>query len=119
MRRSPTFAETRLWKALRKLEIEGSHFRRQVPFGPYIVDFVCHSGRLVIEVDGGVHDLASVAARDLEREKWLQGRGYSVFRVRNEDVVQDLDLVVLAITHQLGACTPTPGPSPQGGGELA
>jgi very-short-patch-repair endonuclease len=116
LRKSPSFAETKLWKALRKLEIEGSHFRRQAPFRPYIVDFVCHAGRLVIEVDGGVHDLAQVAARDLEREKWLQDRGYSVFRVRNEDVVGDLDIVVLAIRHQLGANTPTPNPSPQGGG---
>jgi very-short-patch-repair endonuclease len=117
MRRGLTYAEKLLWQDLRKLEIDGSHFRRQAPFGSYIVDFVCHAARLVIEVDGAVHDLPDVAARDLEREQWLKGRGYSVFRVRNEDVVSDLDLVMIAIIHQLRSRTPTPDPSPQGGGE--
>ena len=117
LRRGLSFAEKQLWKELRKLELSGSHFRRQAPMGRYIVDFVCHWARLVVEVDGGVHDLPEVAARDLEREQWLKARGYSVFRVRNEDVVRDLNLVMIAIIHQLRAGTPTPDPSPQGGGE--
>lgn len=116
MRRKPTFAEQKLWKALRTIEIAGSHFRRQAPFGPYIVDFVCHGGRMIIEVDGGVHDLEAVAARDAEREQWLRARGYAVLRLRNEDVVRDVDEVVRRIVGLLGARTPTPNPSPQGGG---
>jgi very-short-patch-repair endonuclease len=117
MRRNPTYSETLLWKELRKLKLDGSHFRRQVSMGSYIVDFVCHGARLIVEVDGAVHDLPEVAARDLEREKWLNGRGYSVFRVRNEGLSEDLHLVVQAILNELRSRTPTPGPSPQGGGE--
>lgn len=111
-----TFTEKKLWKALRKLELSGSHFRRQAPMGSYIVDFVCHAGRLIVEVDGGIHDLDAVALRDQEREEWLRGRGYAVLRVRNEDVARDVEAVVRLITGRLGAGAPTPNPSPQGGG---
>ena len=117
MRRSPTYSEALLWKELRKLKLDGSHFRRQAPMGAYIVDFVCHGARLVVEVDGAVHDLPELAARDLEREDWLNGRGYSVFRVRNEGLSEDLHLVVQAIMYELRSRTPTPDPSPHGGGE--
>jgi len=55
MRGDLTYPEQLLWRELRKLEIDGSHFRRQAAFGNYIVDFVCHGARLVIEVDGAVH----------------------------------------------------------------
>src|SRR6185437_4694700 len=113
MRREPTYAEKRLWKALRTIDL---HFRRQAPFGPYIVDFVCHEHRLIVELDGGIHDLAEVAARDVEREAWLTGRGYRVMRFRNEELPDD---VLYAILVSLGAVTPTPNPSPQGGGEFA
>jgi len=115
LRREPTRAEQHLWKALRK--IEEAHFRRQAPFGPYVVDFVCHRSRLVIEVDGAVHELEEVQAKDTERTAWLEGRGYSVLRFSNEQTLFDRASVVEAIVSRLGADTPTPGPSPQGGGE--
>jgi very-short-patch-repair endonuclease len=118
MRKDLSFAEAKLWKALRRLKGEGARFRKQAPFGNYIVDFVCHQARLIIEVDGGIHALAHVASRDMEREDWLKARGYVVLRVNNDEVVQSLDAVVQRITGHLGACTPTPGPSPQGGGEF-
>jgi len=111
MRRAPTFSEKRLWTALRRTDL---HFRRQAPFGSYIVDFVCHEHRLIVELDGGIHDLPEVAAGDAEREAWLTGRGYRVMRFRNEELPDD---VVYAILVSLGAVTPTPNPSPQGGGE--
>jgi very-short-patch-repair endonuclease len=110
MRRSPTYAEARLWKALRRTDL---HFRRQAPFGPYVVDFVCHRYRVIVELDGEVHDLPHVAKRDAEREAWLTGRGYRVMRFRNDDLPDD---VVYAILTEVGAITPTPDPSPQGGG---
>jgi very-short-patch-repair endonuclease len=118
LRKDLTYAEAKLWKALRTLKDDGVHFRKQAPFGNYIVDFVCHSARLIVEVDGGIHSLDHVALRDIERDKWLKGRGYQVLRVGNEEVVQDFAAVFGRIIGQLGACTPTPGPSPQGGGEL-
>lgn len=55
LRRTGTEAERRLWYRLRAGQIGGVKFRRQHPIGPYIVDFVCSSRRLVIEVDGGLH----------------------------------------------------------------
>ncbi|MBI1196928.1 MAG: DUF559 domain-containing protein [Phenylobacterium sp.] len=111
MRRAPTFAEKQLWKVLRGTEL---HFRRQVPLGPYIVDFASHSARLIVELDGGVHRLSEVAARDADREAWLTGRGYSVMRFRNTERPED---IVRTILDRLSAGAPTPNPSPQGGGE--
>jgi very-short-patch-repair endonuclease len=111
MRREPTYAEKQLWKLLRQTDL---HFRRQAPMGPYVVDFVCHQHRLVIELDGGIHNLPEVAARDAERELWLTGRGYRVMRFWND---QSPDDVLSMIFARLSADTPTPNPSPQGGGE--
>jgi very-short-patch-repair endonuclease len=115
LRKEPTRAEQHLWKALRK--IADAHFRRQAPFGPYVVDFVCHRSRLVVEVDGAVHLLEEVQAKDIERDAWLVSRGYSVLRISNEQALYDTGSVVERIVSALGAGTPTPGPSPQGGGE--
>jgi very-short-patch-repair endonuclease len=116
MRREPTLAEKLLWKALRKVEIPGSHFRRQSPFGPYIVDFVCHHYRVIIEVDGGIHDLPQVASRDAERQFWLESRGYTVIRIPNEQAIYDPHTAAQRVVSIIGADTPTPNPSPQGGG---
>jgi very-short-patch-repair endonuclease len=113
MRREPTYAEKRLWKFLRTTDL---HFRRQAPFAPYIVDFVCHEHRLIVELDGGIHNLPQVAARDVERDLWLTGRGYRVMRFLNEQAVSDTSGVVQMILARVSADTPTPDPSPQGGG---
>ena len=86
--------------------------------GSYVGDFVCHGARLIIEVDGGVHTLDAVAARDAEREAWLVSRGYRVIRLSNSQALslaQSGDGVLLTT---IGVDTPTPNPSPQGGGEL-
>jgi very-short-patch-repair endonuclease len=113
MRREPTYAEKHLWKLLRATDL---HFRRQAPFGPFIVDFVCHKHRLIVELDGGIHNLPSVAARDAEREAWLTGRGYRVMRFPNNQSPDDVLSIILA---RVSADTPTPDPSPQGGGKHA
>jgi len=115
MRRALTYAEQRLWKALRNC---GLHFRRQAPFGRYIVDFVCHAHRLIVEVDGGVHALPGVAVADKQRDAWLTGRGYRVIRVSNGDAAGDPYAVSDRILAAAGLGTPTPNPSPQGAGEL-
>ena len=115
MRGDLTYPEKCLWKVLRKTNL---HFRRQAPFGRYIVDFVCHEHRLIVELDGGIHNLPSVAARDAEREAWLTGRGYRVMRFPNNQAVSEPAGVVEMILASVGADTPTPSPSPQGGGDL-
>jgi very-short-patch-repair endonuclease len=94
LRTTPTRTEAKLWERLRQLSVR---FRRQAPMGRYIVDFVCHRANLVIEVDGGVHQLPDVAVRDLERDAWLVSQGYSVLRFTTRQVEDDIEGVVRAI----------------------
>jgi very-short-patch-repair endonuclease len=115
MRKEPTEAEKKLWWHLRhRLPVSNTHFRRQVRLGRYIVDFASHRAKLVIEIDGGQH--AEQAAADAERTKFLEAEGYRVVRFWNNEVLTNIDGVLEAIASAL-ATTPTPGPSPQGGGE--
>ncbi|WP_395644828.1 endonuclease domain-containing protein [Terricaulis sp.] len=93
LRREATPAEKTLWYALRRLPLAGSHFRRQTPMGPFIADFVCHGARLVIEVDGGSHDSPDVERRDMERQAWIEGRGYCVLRFTNARVLANVRAV--------------------------
>ncbi len=69
LRKNPTEAEKRLWDALRRRQIDSHRFRRQVPLGIYVVDFLCLERRLVVEVDGGQH--AVEMERDEARTRWL------------------------------------------------
>ena len=75
MRPAPTDAEKKLWSHLRRVSLNGSHFRRQVRLGRYIVDFASHKARVVIEVDGGQH---AENAADALRTKLIEGQGYRV-----------------------------------------
>jgi len=119
LRREPTPAERQLWKGLRSaLDLPGTHFRRQVPLGPYVVDFRCLRHRLIVEVDGAVHETAAAQARDQRRDEYLRAEGFTVVRVTNDEVLTRLPMVIDRLTSMLVAATPTPGPSPQGGGEL-
>ena len=113
LRRTMTPAETRLWAALRRNQLNGLHFRRQQIIGGLIVDFYCHAASLVVEIDGPIHD--TQAERDAERERILAAHGLRVLRVRNEQVMQDLEGVLRAIA---AACDLTPRPpSLKGKGE--
>ena len=118
LRKSMTDAERRLWTALRKElpEVDGSHFRRQMAIGPYVVDFVCLGRRLILEVDGKIHDDREQRQRDLERELYLREQNFRVMRISNRDVMLNMQSVLRRIAVALA--TPTPNPSPQGGGEL-
>ncbi len=116
MRGASTRSEAALWKMLRKLE--GLHFRRQAPFGPYVVDFVSHRARLVVEVDGGIYDLAAVKARDERRDGWLTARGYRVLRVSDYGVVNEPASTIAVILANIGETPPPPTPSPHGGGDF-
>jgi BirA family biotin operon repressor/biotin-[acetyl-CoA-carboxylase] ligase len=94
-----TVAERRLWAALRNKHT-GHKFRRQVPLGPYIADFLCHEAKFIVEVDGG-HHLESV--RDAARDKWFRARGWEVARYWNPDVLADLPATVADIRRRLEA----------------
>ncbi|MGE3250256.1 MAG: endonuclease domain-containing protein [Hyphomonadaceae bacterium] len=116
LRKDMTEAERVLWRGLRALRQEGSHWRKQTTIGPFIADFCCHSAKLIVEIDGAVHDSAEAEALDEERQAWLEARGYRVLRFGNGEVLRDVSAVLQRICDA-GALTPTPGPSPQGGGE--
>ena len=114
LRAAPTEAEHKLWWHLRyRLNVPGTHFRRQVRVGPYIADFATHKTKLIIEVDGGQHAIRTAA--DEERTRVLEANGYRVLRFWNNDVLQNIDGVLEEIQRTI-TTTPTPDPSPQGGG---
>ena len=107
LRNTATPAERELWKFLARSQL-GAKFSRQMPIGPFFVDFLCRSQKLVIELDGFSHDVQQ--HRDLSRDAFLKERGYMVLHFSNEDVMSNIHGVVEAISHALGHL-PTPGPS--------
>ena len=97
LRAKQTGAESQLWKHLRTLEMKGTHFRRQVPIGPYVADFACMASRLVIEIDGSQHGEDPIKSRDEQRTRWLEAENYRVLRFWNNDVTNNLDGVLETI----------------------
>ena len=94
MRSAPTEAEERLWGALRSRRLDKLKFRRQVPVGAYIADFICMEAKLIVEVDGSQH---AESRRDAVRDHDLEQRGFRVLRFWNNDVMRDLDNVCATI----------------------
>ena len=109
LRQNMTEAERRVWQILRSQQLKGYKFRRQVPIGRYIADFVCHEVRLIVEIDGGQHDRSS--PQEAERSMFLHDQGYRVLRFWNNEVLANLDGVHQTIANELGRITP-PQPSP-------
>ena len=94
LRANTTDAERKLWHALKNVPVEGTHFRKQVPIGPYVADFVCLAARLIIELDGGHHSRDDVAVKNRMRQDWLEAEGYRVLRFWNGEVSSNLDGVL-------------------------
>lgn len=92
LRRNMTPTERLLWERLRANRLEGLHFRRQQVLAGFIVDFYCHAARLVIEVDGPVHNIQQ--HEDVERERILHDHGYRVIRFSNAEVESNMDMVL-------------------------
>jgi very-short-patch-repair endonuclease len=99
-RKEPTGSERTLWSALRGGQVDGRKFRRQQPIGPFVVDFYCASERLIVEVDGGVHE--SQRERDAERQHLLETLGLRFVRVDAETVERDLNTAVEEIRAAFG-----------------
>lgn len=99
LRKNQTDAETKLWCRLRNRGLSGYKFRRQVPVGRYIADFVCMEMRLIVELDGGQH--AEQVTYDQEREAYLRSEGYVVVRYWNNEVLGNLDGVLETLTLTL------------------
>jgi very-short-patch-repair endonuclease len=92
MRSRMTPAEELLWEELRAKRLEGFHFRRQQVIEGFIVDFYCHQARLVIEVDGGIHQ--QTMEYDKERDFLLKTKGLLVLRIENNEIVNNLSDVL-------------------------
>lgn len=108
LRRRLTDAEQIIWRELRANRLSGASFRRQVPIGPYIVDFVSLARRLIVEIDGGQHYEDGQEARDAKRDSFFQSKGYRVLRLSNLDVISNKDGVLTTIAGMLGETnTPT------------
>ncbi len=100
LRRNMTPAETLLWEYLKNSQL-GVKFRRQHPIGIYIADFYCHKHKLIIELDGSIHNVPDVAANDIERQLYLEANGIKFLRFKNEQIFNQLEEVLTTITNEL------------------
>jgi 2-isopropylmalate synthase len=116
MRGAPTDSELRLWRLLRDRRLNGIKFRRQVPVGPYIVDFLCVGAKLIVEADGSQH---AESLRDNVRDAYLANQDWKVLRFWNNEVLQNREGVLETIYAH---AKPSSGPSgdllPEGEGAL-
>src|SRR5512133_2170633 len=95
LRKKMTKAETTLWKKLRMNQIEGLHFRKQHPYGIYIIDFYCDKAMIAIELDGDTHKFRKTY--DSERTAYLESTGLKVIRFTNDDILNRLEWVISEI----------------------
>ena len=106
LRNNMSDAEQVLWNVLRGRQVSGLKFRRQHPFGNYILDFVCLENKLVIEVDGGQH--GQQAGYDESRTQELQTAGFCVLRFWNNEVLKEIESVKEKIGLVVRSCNPIP-----------
>ena len=115
LRANQTDVERLLWSKIRDRQLSGFKFRRQVPIGRYIVDFVCKEAALIIALDGGQH--SSITKYEADRRRWLEQHGWRVLRFWNNDVIENLSgvLEVILATVSTASDSPHPDPLPQAG----
>ena len=111
-----TEAETILWNELKNRKFNGLKFRRQHPIQQYIADFYCHEKRLVIEVDGDIHNGGDQNEHDLNRSAELDRLGIRVIRFSNEQVLNHINDILMEITKQVGNPSRPYSHSPSGEG---
>lgn len=102
LKREMTPAEKVPWRELRNGKLDGYKFRRQHPLGKFIADFYCHEKRLVVEVDGEIHDDKDVRERDESRTNELKSFELTLVRFRNEEIFTNLGEVLNKIKCSLG-----------------
>lgn len=94
MRKDATPCEDILWEYLRGRQVAGLKFRRQFAVGQFLVDFYCREAKLVIEVDGPVHDTETAIKRDTEREGYIKSQGLRILRFSNYEIESNLEAVI-------------------------
>ena len=99
-RKNMTDTEQKLWSRLRRNQL-GHYFRRQVPIGKYIVDFMCRQKKLIIEIDGAQHSTMQGLEKDRQRDDYLSSEGYHVLRFNNSETSTNVDGVVEVIYNAL------------------
>ncbi|MDQ0967260.1 cyclase [Flavobacterium sp. W4I14] len=102
LRNNVTEAENLLWHVISNKQL-GAKFRRQHPISCFIADFYCHEAKLIIELDGSIHDLPEVINNDIERQKVLEGFGIKVMRFKNAKLYNNLDSVLEKINEAIQA----------------
>jgi very-short-patch-repair endonuclease len=111
LRRKLTKHEKILWERIRNNKVNDLYFRRQHPYGIYILDFFCFEARLAIEVDGLIH--LKQKEYDLERTKYLESSGLKVLRFTNAEVENDIEQVI----DRIRGCSPFPSGGNKKGGK--
>ena len=114
LRREMTRAENILWEELRRNKL-GVHFRRQQVIAGFIVDFYCHELKLIIEVDGLIHEEDKYKRKDEIRDDYLTKRGYTIIRYWNEEIQFDIEKVIDSIKQHSNRSNQHPtakGPHP-------
>jgi very-short-patch-repair endonuclease len=86
LRQNETDAEYRFWNEVRNRHLNGHKFSRQIPLGPYVVDFICREKNLIVELDGSQH---AESEHDARRTDWLNAQGYSIIRFWNHEVLEE------------------------------
>ncbi len=102
LRKFQTDAEKKIWSHLKHKQILGVKFRRQYIIAPYIVDFVCLSANIVIEIDGGQHSYEV----DHYRDEYIQSQGYEILRFWNNEVFENIEGVLQVIYNKLLSVAP-------------
>ncbi|HKL07657.1 MAG TPA: endonuclease domain-containing protein [Bacteroidales bacterium] len=97
LRNHMTDSEQLLWNKLKDNQLNGIKFRRQHPISQFIVDFYCHQKKLVVELDGGIHQRNTQQERDMGRQFMLEELGLTVIRFKNEDIKKDISIVISRI----------------------
>ena len=101
LREKMTETEEKLWNELKENKQNNYRFRRQHPIGFYIADFYCHNAKLVIEIDGSIHDLSGNIEYDSIRNKTMTNLGLTVLRFTNNEVMQNIQKVIEEISTRL------------------
>ena len=97
LRREMSLPEVLLWVGLKARRLEGLHFRKQHPIGPYVLDFYCNEIKLAVEVDGGSHSFDDQLRLDAVRDKWMASKGIRTLRIPAVEVLECVDGVLSKI----------------------
>ena len=111
LRRDMTNAEEILWRSLRGSALDGLKFRRQVPVGNYVADFLCIEHRLIVELDGRPHEQEDQRRHDAIRDRWLRDNGYHVLRLDNDLVIGGGNIPLERIREAIRTIADRRGPS--------